>query len=586
MDNSKHHFVNVRFKNFKAFKNFEVGLQGFNVLVGPNNAGKSTILAGFRILAAGLRTAYSKKAQLLGFNLGYGYKIDLTKISVAGENVFFNYDETQPAEIAFKLSNGNTMTLVFPESGECFLILRSLKTNCRTPTSVKKNFNCPIGFVPVLGPVDHHEQLYGKEAARLALFNYRAARNFRNIWHHYPEKFDQFRDLLMQTWPGMDIEPPEVDRTHDKPMLRMFCPENRFPRELFWAGFGFQVWCQMLTHIVQSSESALFLIDEPDIYLHSDLQRQLLGILRDLGPDIIIATHSTEIVAEADANEILLVNKKNSKAKRISDPAGLLEVYNSLGSNTNPILTQLAKNRKALFVEGKDFQILSKFAEKLGMNRVRHRQGFVVVPVGGHKPDGIKDLKKGMSTVLGESIDAMALFDRDYRSDQRCEEIIRKCKKFCSVVCISDRKEIENYVLVPEAIDRLVKKKIKRAGKEFELESTTELIQKFAEDQKTAIFGKLNADARDYHYKSSAKTRDESEITSIVLSKFERDWFDQERRCAMLPGKDALSFLNKNFQEKYGVSITPKAIINEMRVSEVPQEMRGLIEELSDFSKM
>ena len=54
----------------------------------------------------------------------------------------------------------------------------------------------------------------------------------------------------------------------------MFCPEDRIPREIFWAGFGFQVWCQMLTHVIQSSDKALFLIDEPDIYLHSDRSKR------------------------------------------------------------------------------------------------------------------------------------------------------------------------------------------------------------------------------------------------------------------------------------------------------------------------
>ncbi|MFL5079222.1 MAG: AAA family ATPase [Microvirga sp.] len=78
------------------------------------------------------------------------------------------------------------------------------------------------------------------------------------------------------------------------PAFICFCPEDRIPSEIFWAGFGFQVWCQMLTHLIQSSDVALFLIDEPDIYLHSELQRQLLSLLRNLGPDIMIATHSTE----------------------------------------------------------------------------------------------------------------------------------------------------------------------------------------------------------------------------------------------------------------------------------------------------
>ena len=43
-----HHFVRVDFNHFKAFDRFSLTLRHFNILVGPNNAGKSTILAAFR----------------------------------------------------------------------------------------------------------------------------------------------------------------------------------------------------------------------------------------------------------------------------------------------------------------------------------------------------------------------------------------------------------------------------------------------------------------------------------------------------------------------------------------------------------
>ena len=46
----RHQFVRVEFSHFKAFKSFTLTLRHFNILVGPNNAGKSTILAAFRIL--------------------------------------------------------------------------------------------------------------------------------------------------------------------------------------------------------------------------------------------------------------------------------------------------------------------------------------------------------------------------------------------------------------------------------------------------------------------------------------------------------------------------------------------------------
>lgn len=51
------HFTSVSFHNYKALRHFSISLQNFNVLVGPNNSGKSTILGAFRILAEGMRKA-------------------------------------------------------------------------------------------------------------------------------------------------------------------------------------------------------------------------------------------------------------------------------------------------------------------------------------------------------------------------------------------------------------------------------------------------------------------------------------------------------------------------------------------------
>ncbi|QQO37370.1 AAA family ATPase [Bradyrhizobium diazoefficiens] len=201
-------FVRVEFSRFKAFKRFSLSLRHFNILVGPNNAGKSTILAAFRILAAGMRRANNRKAEVIngpkGMGLTHGYQIDLSSISVAEENLFYNYDDSESATVRFVLSNSNELILYFPEQGTCYLIANSDSRSSFTPSTFRSHFNCRIGFVPILGPLEHNENLYESEAARLALFNYRAARNFRNIWHHFPEKFDEFRAALIRTWPGMD----------------------------------------------------------------------------------------------------------------------------------------------------------------------------------------------------------------------------------------------------------------------------------------------------------------------------------------------------------------------------------------------
>jgi len=397
------HFTSVHFKNFKAFKDYWVSLNDFNVLVGPNNSGKSTILGAFRILSEGMRKARARNPIWIPgpSHRVMGYSVSLSEVPLATENIFTDYDDSEPAQVKFRLSNGNELLLFFPSIDECYMICVTKNITVRSTAQFKKEYNAVVGFVPTLGPVEHNELLYQQEAARQALLTHNASRNFRNIWYHYPERFDVFRELLNSTWPGMDIERPEIDTSSKKTRLHMFCPEGRIPRELFWAGFGFQVWCQMLTFFVNSREASLFIIDEPDIYLHADLQRQLVSILKSLGPDILIATHSIEIISEADPDDLLVVNKNYKSAKRIQDPSQLQKVFNTLGSNLNPILTQLAKNKRALFVEGKDFQIFSKFARKLGKQQVANRSDFTVIPVEGFSPEKVRDFSKGMELTLG-----------------------------------------------------------------------------------------------------------------------------------------------------------------------------------------
>lgn len=517
----------------------------------------------------------------------WGYKVDLPNISVAAENIFYNYDDSDPALIRFYLSNKNILSLYFSELGSCVLIPDADGRPVFTPTQFKKLFNCKIGFVPILGPVEHHELLYDKEAARRALFNYQAARNFRNIWHHYPERFEEFKSLLQQTWPGMDIEPPEVDRTHIKPRLHMYCPEQRRSRELFWSGFGFQVWCQMLTHLIQSKDCSIFLIDEPDIYLHSELQRHLLNLLRSLGPDILIATHSTDMIIESEIEDILVISKARVSARRLTSVTQLGQVFDVLGSNANPILTQLAKTRRVIFVEGNDFKVLSKFARKLSADALGSRRDFSVVPVGGFSPERIKTLKIGMEEMLGSKILAAAILDRDYRCDEECDAIAKDCSFFCDVVQIFRRKELENFLLVATAIDRAASRRLaekeRSSGKAAGFKPTARsLLDDFAGSRKAYVLAQVAAEKSRF-LRASGSTQHLATISEAVYSKFEIDWLDATGRLNLIPGKDAMSAINAGLQASYGISLTPSAIIDAMSVHEVPDEMKQIVTLLSAF---
>ena len=109
-------FTSVSFRNYKALRQYSVSLRRFNVLVGPNNSGKSTILGAFRILAEGMRKAAARNPEWIHLREeeSWGYRVPLDELPIAMENVFSNYDDSQPAKIDFRLSSGNRIELKMP----------------------------------------------------------------------------------------------------------------------------------------------------------------------------------------------------------------------------------------------------------------------------------------------------------------------------------------------------------------------------------------------------------------------------------------------------------------------------------------
>ncbi len=179
-----------------------------------------------------------------------GYRIPNESVPISLENVQTDYNGTK-SRVTFKLSNGNLLDLVFPEDGGCVLVPR-LDGGVVTSAAVfKRGFPIFLVIVPVLGPVEHNEIRRGRSTVVAGLSTHRASRHFRSYWHYNPEGFSSFADLIAKTWPGMSITAPEYD--HITSQLTMFCMEGRMTRELYWVGFGFQIWCQLLTHLSRAT---------------------------------------------------------------------------------------------------------------------------------------------------------------------------------------------------------------------------------------------------------------------------------------------------------------------------------------------
>ncbi|RLA04982.1 MAG: hypothetical protein DRQ54_08785 [Gammaproteobacteria bacterium] len=578
--------TSVRFRNFKALRNFSVSLRDMNVLVGPNNCGKSTILSAFRVLEQALRPARARRATRVYSHTGHptnGHIVPEASIPISLENVHSDYAD-EDSRIEFRFSNGNILYLYFPRDGGCSIYWETQGRLAATAAAFRREFPIQVQVIPVLGPIEQEEHIVTDETVKRAAGTPRASRHFRNYWQKNPEGFDAFRQLVETTWPGMSIGLPEITTLLERRLI-MFCSEDRMDRELFWAGLGFQIWCQLLTHISRCSESDVLIVDEPEVYLHPDLQRQLLGILRDVKPDIVVATHSVEILGEAEPDEILLIDKTRGSAKRLRNIEGVQEALNTIGSIQNLTLTELARNRRILFVEGMgDYKILRRFARKLQLLDLGAGAGLTVLESGGFGSwERVQALSWGFNQTLGSGLKIAAIYDRDYRSDMETESLLESLRKEIHFAHFHRRKEVENYLLVPAVLQRVASKLIESRSADADPAAELNikaLLDAITNDLKSDCQGQYISKFCEYH-KSSGK--DAATFTSDAIAWFDEKWGKLNARMEIIPGKPVLRSLRGRLQQEFGITLTDIRIIDGFHEDEIPDDLRSLLHNVDAY---
>lgn len=575
-------FKSVRFRNFKSLKDYTVHLRGTNVLVGPNNAGKSTILDAFRAMAAAHRYACRRVQTPISVNGSTvsGYEIPMSNFPISLANIHSDYQTDHETSVTFSLESGNKLQLSFYDNARCVMTIAEAKQRTATTAQFRKNFPISIYPFPTLGPLEEEELLLTDEYVRQSEDTRRSHRMFRNIWYRRPEQFPAFEQLVAKTWEGMTISKPELDMTYP-PHLSMFCKEGRIDREVFWAGFGFQVWLQILTHLTGAAADNVLVVDEPEIYLHPDLQRRLFQLLKASGKQIILATHSAEIVNEADHDDVVLINRTKRTAARVSDADSLQEALNSIGSAQNIHLARLTKGRRILFLEGDDYRLLRRFASQFGFDGIANDVAITVVPIGGFSQNKrIQDTAWAFEKILKANISIAAVLDRDFRCAEEISELLKDGRASVPHFHILSSKEIENFLLVPSAVLKALEQKLKERNSKLAVtfDDVNETLDGIIASQKADLLGQYISNRVRFFSTRSAK--DPSTVVKEALEKFESDWRDPMRRAAICSGKKAFAALNGQLQERFGLSITSNQVIRHL----VPSDVGQLVSVLSDLA--
>jgi predicted ATP-dependent endonuclease of OLD family len=112
--------------------------------------------------------------------------------------------------------------------------------------------------------------------------------HFRNQLLIFDDLYEDFVKAAEESWPGLRIRDLELEQTERGIRLSQLVQDGRFVAEIGRMGHGLQIWLQAIWFLVRSNGAQTLILDEPDVYLHADLQRRLIRRLVSLPNQTIL----------------------------------------------------------------------------------------------------------------------------------------------------------------------------------------------------------------------------------------------------------------------------------------------------------
>ncbi|MBI5752961.1 MAG: AAA family ATPase [Hydrogenophilales bacterium] len=285
---------------------------------------------------------------------------------------------------------------------------------------------------------------------------------------------------VIERWFSVKIQEPKYDSAKDV-YITVEYRQNGKDYDIIAGGSGFHQTLTLLAFLYGYQPTTI-LLDEPDAHLHVNLQREILDYFKrkslERNTQFLIATHAEEFARGVDAGQI--VSLLSHVPKRVQSTP---EVLRAMAEVSNEEIARLMASAYILYVEGEsDERILRGWADQCGAQAAMDKVCFKSMD-GGSKENmktradehfaALKQIIPGVSRLM--------LFDYD------SGDAAFHPKPDNQTLAEWKRKNIENYLLVPDAWKRAALRQMECGEDDLFAQSILQAIDAFFSDQNLTL---------------------------------------------------------------------------------------------------
>lgn len=574
----------IQFINYKCFENATIPLRDITIAVGKNNAGKSTMIEGLRLLSlaikSGSKQTYKDLPSIFQQRNKKSKKLKLDSLKIDLRTVSHFYKEDIISKIIGYFNDKNKIEIYISDDVAYACYYDKLGRNIKSANKFLASTFSRVEILPQIGLIKEEERQLAGSTIVNGRDTYLSSRHFRNEILDEKTKditvYEEFCQLAEQTWQGLKVKEliaPSRGFTGDStPPIQLMIEADRFTSEIGYMGSGLQMWLQIIWFICKSVNSETVILDEPDVYMHPDLQRSLVKIVKNRFKQVIIASHSVEILSEVNPENVLMIDKSKQTMKFSSDIISVQNTLENLGSSQNITLLRIANSKKCIFVENSsDLKILNKIYEKCypDNNDSLLTLPFVELKGASNLPQAF-GLSKLFASETKGSIQVKCILDRDYFPQTWLDKKIFEAKDADLNLKFWNKKEIENYFLIPKVLFAI-------SGMENETIFYQYLDKKIDENFKDEVADSLSTKLKELNSKWDI-VKANSESRKIR----DKSWNTLEEKLSIVGGKKALTMIRACFQSEFKRSCSIDDIIKNAQKEDFDKEIIEMIEWLRE----